>query len=456
MEWCVSIFALSQADLAAILKVLKFPLVLVWIFSALGLFGRLPIFLTGLGFAFYVGCTKSCGGPGHTYDLPMYVLLACGFLLRPDKWSLDFLIARIIPQWPFNPEKRSSCDLSGFLRKLVLLLSVYTLFAAGVAKIWQGGLAWLDGRPLHTYIGAIAEPRFSFSHDLVEFLLRNPPVLMALSIWTICLEIGVILTLFFPRLRWPFFINAWLFHLGIFLILRPRYWPQMSCYLLLVPWEAFRGESLWKIWRPLLGLKIPPSPGSTAPLPGMPAQTGVVISATLLCAILLTTILSRREWFPMTHIPMYSSYVSDERIDEFKRSEFGTPSGLRQVASLTDNHRVTWWSKFEMEKRVQLYGRSQAGDWNTLATDFPGNIVDKFLWAPRLRDAVLDDMRQPGLSVEMPNTTPNTQRTLDSIRERILSRKEWLPYDEFALLLKSDEGETWVLAKISRYSKSEP
>jgi hypothetical protein len=138
MQWVAAAGA-TRAGLAATLSLLKWPLITAWICTAVGLGGRLPPILTGLGVAVFVGCSKSCAAPvNHTWDVTMAALLACGFLCRPDRWSLDHAISRHFPRWPYKPFGTHAGDLSGYARKLVLLFAVYSLSAAGVAKMCNG------------------------------------------------------------------------------------------------------------------------------------------------------------------------------------------------------------------------------------------------------------------------------------------------------------------------------
>jgi len=107
---------LEQLQLYKLLLLIKIPLVICWIFSALGLGGRLPLLMTGLGVSLYWGCLQSAVGTGHAWHAPMFLLLVCGIFLRPDRWSLDALLSARFPAWPFAPERYQGPDLSGYAR----------------------------------------------------------------------------------------------------------------------------------------------------------------------------------------------------------------------------------------------------------------------------------------------------------------------------------------------------
>ena len=443
----VTFAGFTQWHLYKILLLIKAPLVVVWMCSAVGFGGRLPLFLTGLGVSLYWGCYQSVAGSNHTWHAPMFLLLVCGIFLRPDRWSLDALVAARWPAWPFAPAKYRGPDLSGYARKLVLLLVMFTLFAGGVAKLWHGGIAWLDGASLYFYLQNHNNPKTWFGPRLLQFLMQHPSVVVLLSWWTIALELGALLTLFYARLRWPFAINAWAFHLGIWFLMLPRYWPQMICYLLLVPWEGLRLSKPKELLQTLSGWRKP----SVVPhqtLPSALTQATLSVLASVITFVLLGTMLLQREWFPLTHVPMYSSYVSSQRLGAFRKADYGDLEALARIAAVADNDSQPWWIKYEIERKMFLDGASGRGAMQEGLLGFPQGVVERFLWARRISYSLLDDLRK-GATVSGAQFQ-NTQAMLDAVADRILDRPEWVDFDEFSLVFVENEGSRRRLGTINR------
>lgn len=443
----VSFVGLTQWHLYKVLLLIKAPLVVVWMCSAVGFGGRLPLFLTGLGVSLYWGCYQSVTGTGHTWHAPMFLLLVCGIFLRPNRWSLDALVAARWPAWPFAPAKYSGPDLSGYARKLVLLLVMFTLFAGGVAKLWHGGIAWLDGASLYFYLQNLNDPKTLFGPRLLQLLMQNPSLVVLLSWWTIALELGALFTLFYARLRWPFAINAWAFHLGIWLLMLPRYWPQMICYLLLVPWEGLRFNKPKELFQTISGWRKPPIVPQQ-PLPSDLTQATLSVLASIISLALLGTMLVQREWFPLTHVPMYSAYVSSERLGAFRKTDYGNLEALARIAALADNDSQPWWIKFEIAGKMFLGGDGCHGANQTGISGFPQGVVEKYLWTRRTSYALLDDLRES--STDTGAQFQSCQRMLDAVADRILHRPEWIDFDEFSLVFVENDGSRRRLGTIKR------
>ena len=377
----------------------------------------------------------------------MFLLLICGMFLRPDRWSLDSLISARFPAWPFAPEKYRGPDLSGYARKLVLLLVMFTLFAGGVAKLWHGGIAWLDGVSLYFYLQNLNEPKTWFGSSMLQFLMQHPSVVVSLSWWIIGLELGVLGTLFYARLRWPFAINAWAFHLGIWFLMLPRYWPQMICYLLLVPWEGLRVSRPKELLQVISGWRKPPMVPQQ-PLPSPLTQAALSGLASVISLALLGTMLVQREWFPLTHVPMYSSYVSSERLGAFPKTDYGNLEALARIAAVADNDSQPWWIKFEIERRIFLDGVGGRGAIQEGLPGFPQGVVEKYLWTRRISYALLDDLRRG--STDSGAQFQSCQRMLDAVADRILHRPEWVDCDEFSLVFVEINGSRRRLGTIKR------
>jgi hypothetical protein len=117
----------------------------------------------------------------------------------------------------------------------------------------------------------------------------------------VALELASPLALFSHRARVAIFLGAPAFHVGVFLVMVPWYWPQMVCYLLVLDWGRI-ARALRR--RPAIGAD---HAGTAAP--AARAARVAALSATAVAALLLAVAVARIEWWPLTHVPMYSAYT---------------------------------------------------------------------------------------------------------------------------------------------------
>ncbi|MBS2015739.1 MAG: hypothetical protein JST00_22825 [Deltaproteobacteria bacterium] len=105
----------------------------------------------------------------------------------------------------------------GTLRTLSAV-TVATYVVAGVAKLRSGGGAWLSGEALGDWLvfDALRKAELgSFRSPLAAFVASRPPIVQALAIVTLVVELGAPLALVGPRASRAWCAAAWLFHLGI-------------------------------------------------------------------------------------------------------------------------------------------------------------------------------------------------------------------------------------------------
>jgi hypothetical protein len=324
---------------------------------------------------------------------------------------------------------------------MILLLAVYILFAAGVTKLIQSGPAWMDGVSLYFYLEHHNHPSTPIGKWLLGVLLQHPSYVTCLAVATVCFELAILAALFFPRTRWLLFLAACGFHIGIYLLMYPRYFEQMVVYLLVVPWEIFRV----KPWRErcvmLLGFRSPPAPSSLSKLPRPLVRFGLVSFAGVTVLVLTGTIALQREWFPLTHVPMYSSYVSNERIGAIAREEFGSLAGLARVAARIQNEDLPWWSKYEIGNRIVVYGYE--GDKKIrvpLTPEFPRVVLNQFLWFQRASSSLLDDLRGKKLSQSTRSSSfEKMERLALGIQEPLLSVLNWECFERFDICFNDED-----------------
>jgi hypothetical protein len=256
-------------------------------------------------------------------------------------------------------------------------------------------------------------------------------------------------------MRWPLILNAWAFHLGIFLLMPPKYWPQMTCYLMVAEWSVFAAAHRPKLVASLSGWRAPVKEVSAESLPRPGVQRAVVFSSGSICFLLLVTLCAQLEWFPLSHVPMYSSYNSPERIGPFARGLYGNMPGLRQVArSTADNVALPHGTNNELQKRLVLFGMHSDSSRESLHNAFPSAVIDERLWIPRLRNALFDDLRA-GVTDHGPK--PRSQKVLDAVRKKVLAIPEWSSFGWFELVFRGDQtGQEWIVARLDRAHHDEP
>ncbi len=110
----------------------------------------------------------------------------------------------------------------GWGLKLLVALTVATYVVAGIAKLRIAGTSWLDGEQLRNHV-AIDNLRKALLGDPVSPLaiplLDHPALFTGFSLATLAVELGAPLALIGGRIAIAWAIGAWLFHLGVLLVM---------------------------------------------------------------------------------------------------------------------------------------------------------------------------------------------------------------------------------------------
>lgn len=342
----VSVTGVSWAS-PSLLWAIRDCTLVAWVCAAIGLLSRWSLLFTGVGFFILHGITTGAVGVTHRWYMVMYSLLALSLAVRNTKWSVDYHLAKRFAWYPKPPT--SGIGSTGFARKLILLFAVFTLFAGGVSKMLCSGPAWMDGRSLQYQISSTSNAHLTW---LYEFLIHNLWACTLLSVATMVLELGAIFALFSRLARHIVVAGASLFHIGIFLVMDPVYWYQMWCYTLLVDWgrieahikgRAYTSDESGAVDSAPTGNLVPEADsgaigGSNSsdgrrtapesiqpPRRGTSARNAALLAATCICTLLVFVMILQIEWWPLSHIPMYSEDASQYREklrDEAQAVEF--------------------------------------------------------------------------------------------------------------------------------------
>ena len=259
----------------------------------------------------------------HRWYVPTYTLFCLLFADGRGEYSLDKYFSEWISFYPFPLSDPPSIFLSGFARKLITTFAVSTLFLAGITKLLNSGIKWMDGNALQYHAQCIDKPTHIL--PLKRFIQNQTHFACFLAVLALVFELATVIAVIDHRLSFPVFILAATFHLGIFLVLIPNYFPQTVSYIPCVDWYLvftcfqswWHSDSLPSL--PFLNEYVHESSyaGSLALQFGVTeaslfTATMIFFShfASWLCIFLVFCCFIKVELWPFTAMPMYSLYRS--------------------------------------------------------------------------------------------------------------------------------------------------
>jgi hypothetical protein len=180
-------------------------------------------FVTGAGFRFtgpafslvflFVATYRlSWGHVIHTEHLVVLHLLVLGFAASAAAWSFDSR----------GQEPPAEGERFGWPVQIMALATIITYVLAGIAKVRNGGMDWLVGDVLRNQVafdnlrkellGAWHSP---LGAHAVGYRWIFPPIAIA----TVVVELGAPVALLGGKWRTAWAVSAWLFHIGIALLM---------------------------------------------------------------------------------------------------------------------------------------------------------------------------------------------------------------------------------------------
>lgn len=286
----------SASALAAVKAVVAASLLL----ATLGLWTRLAVPAALVGYVFYGGLLRSYCHFFHTGAMPVYALALLCLVPCGDGLSLDRRMrrARGLPVAPAD-EARAVYAWGRFGCWLIIALCY---FAAGLAKVRNGGLAWADPVNLKSMVLACALDPMQFDFRFAFQLVDAPDALLfAIGVGTIVIEMGMIVVPFSRRARRVFPWLAVAMHLGILLAQNILFLDLMLLQLIfLEPERWFR-----RAGTPLAEEAARRPTGWNA---FVPAAVLLVASAYVCCIVV------RAEFYPLTTWQMFSHRVETSAI----------------------------------------------------------------------------------------------------------------------------------------------
>jgi hypothetical protein len=193
---------------------------------------------------------NSWGGILHSDNLwVLHVLVLC---LAPaaDALSLDARRRGRDSHWHFK---------YGWPIRLMCWICVFTYFLAGLAKLKNGGLGFIEGESLRNYVALDNVRKIelgSLHSPLAVFVLPYAGAFQALAVVSLILELAAPLVMFQAKVAKVWSVAMWGFHLGV-LALMAILFPYPVTFIAFAPF--FRTERLTRWFRRVV-LRSPGEP----------------------------------------------------------------------------------------------------------------------------------------------------------------------------------------------------
>jgi len=180
------------------------------ILALVGLFTRAALFVFAVGTWIFVAHLFSYGDRHHTEALFCIFLLLLALAPSGERLSIDALLRRRRRE---APDAKGLSEMAIWPLKVVHVLFAMTYFSAGMSKLLHSGARWLNGYTLrgHTFGDALER-----GHPLGIWLAQQHELAVALSVFTILIELFFFVSLFVPRFAPLFILAALGFQIGLY------------------------------------------------------------------------------------------------------------------------------------------------------------------------------------------------------------------------------------------------
>jgi hypothetical protein len=200
--------------------------------STIGLLSRLSM-VTAAALGFFLLGLPNCFGKIHHLDgFPVLLLCILAFSRCADALSVDLVL-----RGSREPRTGGSWEY-GWPLRLAQTLFLLVFFAAGYAKLRNGGLAWMTAANMRSiWLGEL------FTHTpptrLGGFLAQSAWLTQFAAAATVIVELSALPALFLPRLRVLTLVGLLALQTCIALMLGVYFTPHLAGYALFVPWERY-------------------------------------------------------------------------------------------------------------------------------------------------------------------------------------------------------------------------
>jgi hypothetical protein len=218
---------LSDRALAVLGPLWKLSLLL----SCFGLATRVSTAVAFALGAYLIALPYNFGKTDHMTALVLWTLGILALSRCGDAWSVDALIRRRLGRPPPSP----SGEYRWSVRAVWLTMCV-VFFAAGMAKLMRGGLAWVFSE--HMAI-SLVQQHYSLDPPDVTwglFIARHAWMAQLMAGASLLLELAAPLALFSRRARWVLPALLLAMQLGIAVLMNVWFTRFMFVYVFWVPW----------------------------------------------------------------------------------------------------------------------------------------------------------------------------------------------------------------------------
>jgi hypothetical protein len=217
--------------------------------ACVGLLTRVSTIATLALGVYLIGLPNSMGKTGHGDAILIWAMGALMLSRCGDAWSIDALIAR---RWRGRTGPPAPPGEYAWPIHFMWLVMATIFFAAGVAKIRASGLDWVMTDSMQNHLRAQRAPAertflhkyfgYSGSFDLGLWVASQPVLCKMMAGSTIVIELAMILTPFWRRVRLFMVPLMGVCQLGMGLVLGVLHPPFVLCYLFWIPWDKLVGR----------------------------------------------------------------------------------------------------------------------------------------------------------------------------------------------------------------------
>ena len=228
---------LSQAATGGLSLLWRMSLVL----SAIGLFTRASMIVAALLGFYLLGLPHNFGHTYHFDALLALTLIVLACSRAGDAWSVD--------AWRSSRRVQPSAEYTWPIRMIWVLMAL-VFFAAGIAKLRHGGIAWVTSSNMSmvlmrsAYHTSDADPITSLGLWVAGHLWLS----RAMAAFALVVELGFITSLVSRRARLVFVPAAGLMLVGIRILMGPTFGGFLIANVFWVPWSAL-GARVAAAWR---------------------------------------------------------------------------------------------------------------------------------------------------------------------------------------------------------------
>jgi hypothetical protein len=202
----------------------------------IGLFGRIAAATTAISAVYLISFLFLYGKVDHTYHHLVFFAVVCAVFPSTDTLSIDAAWAA----WrdaDMGRLRRSQPSLAyGYAMQSMWIFVGLAYYFPGLWKFSRGWTHWLSGKSLHNFI-ALAGEWLSWT-PLQVWLFQHPALMSLCSVLGVLFELGFIFVILFPLLRPYAGLSGLAFHNATDLVLRIKFIPLQSCYVIFFDWTA--------------------------------------------------------------------------------------------------------------------------------------------------------------------------------------------------------------------------